>query len=74
MSPDAPDVVQALWGTDDANANEDMRTRIVGWSRTQGRDLRQQLKDGIRFIELNVTLKDGTITTWHSVYLSLIHI
>lgn len=64
MSPDAPEVVQALWSSDD----DDNRARVVGWARTQDRSIGQQLEDGIRFIEINVTLKDGVVTTWHSVY------
>lgn len=68
MSPDAPSVVIALWGEDGDTANEANRERIVGWAKTQGRSLHQQLEDGIRFLEINVTLKDGVITTWHSIY------
>lgn len=64
MSPDAPEVVQALWNTDD----DENRARVVGWARTQDRSIGQQLEDGIRFIEINVTRKDGVVTTWHSVY------
>ncbi len=68
MSPDAPDVVRALWGSEEASADDANRARVVGWSKTQGRPIGQQLEDGIRFLELNVTLKDGVVTTWHSVY------
>lgn len=67
ISPDAPAAVVALWGSDD-NPDEDNRERVVGWSKTQDHTLAQQLEDGIRFLELNVTMKDGVITTWHSVY------
>jgi hypothetical protein len=64
ISPDAPDAVRALWDTgDDAN-----RQRVVDWARTQGRSVGEQLVDGIRFVEVNVTVKDGALVTWHSVY------
>ncbi len=68
ISPDAPEVVRALWGSEDAPADEANRERVVGWAKTQDRPVGQQLEEGIRFIELNVTLKDGVVTTWHSVY------
>lgn len=68
ISPDAPESVRALWGTDEHPADDEIRERVVGWARTQDRPLGQQLQDGIRFLELNVTTKDGVLTTWHSVY------
>lgn len=64
ISPDAPGAVLALWGTGDA----DDQQLVVDWARTQDQPLGQQLEDGIRFIEVNVTVRDGVITTWHSVY------
>lgn len=67
ISPDAPAAVLALWD-DDPPEDHDNRPRIVAWSRTQGRSLGQQLLDGIRFLEINVTVRDGVLTTWHSVY------
>ncbi|MCB9763858.1 MAG: hypothetical protein H6739_29075 [Alphaproteobacteria bacterium] len=66
MSPDAPEAVRAIWGDDPGDA--DNRARVVGWARTQDRPLGEQLLDGVRFVEINVTLKDGVVTTWHSVY------
>lgn len=68
LSPDAPEAVIALWGPEDATGNDANRQRVVDWARTQDRPLGVQLDDGIRFLELNVTAKDGVITTWHSVY------
>ncbi len=68
MSPDAPEAVRALWGTEEDPGDDENRERVVGWSRTQDRSLAVQLEDGIRFVEVNVTLKDGVVTTWHSVY------
>lgn len=68
ISPDSPELVYGLWGENDAVANDEMRDRIVGWSRHQGRSVGQQLEDGIRFVEMNVTMKEGVVTTWHSVY------
>jgi hypothetical protein len=68
ISPDAPDIVLALWGSDETPTDDANRERVVGWAKTQGRPVGQQLEDGIRFVELNVTLKDGVVTTWHSVY------
>ena len=62
ISPDSPETVFNLWGS------EAFRDKIVGWAKTQDRPLAQQLEDGIRFVEINVTLKDGVVTTWHSVY------
>lgn len=67
ISPDAPAVVVAMWG-DDATANPDNRQLVVDWARTQDRSLAQQLDAGVRFLELNVTMKEGVVTTWHSVY------
>lgn len=68
ISPDAPEVVRALWGTDESPGTDENRERVVGWAKMQERPLGQQLEDGIRFVELNVTVKDGVVTTWHSVY------
>ncbi|MDP2310414.1 MAG: hypothetical protein Q8P18_30635 [Pseudomonadota bacterium] len=68
ISPDAPEIVLALWGAEDTPDDDPNRQRVVDWAKTQGRPLGQQLEDGIRFVELNVTLKDGVVTTWHSVY------
>lgn len=68
ISPDSPDVVQALWGTDTTPDDDPNRQRVVEWAKTQDRSLAEQLEDGVRFLKLNVTLKDGVVTTWHSVY------
>lgn len=68
ISPDAPAVVRAFWGEEDNTENEANRQRVVDWATMQDRRLAQQLEDGIRFIEINVTMKEGIITTWHSVY------
>jgi hypothetical protein len=68
MSPDAPEVVRALWGDEETTGNEENRDLIVAWAKTQDRSIAQQLDDGIRFVEMNVTLKEGELTTWHSVY------
>lgn len=68
MSPDAPGVVQALFGSEDTPNDDPNRQRVVDWAKTQDRPIAQQLLDGIRFIEINLTLKDGALTTWHSVY------
>ena len=68
ISPDSPAVVLGLWGSDPVDPEHNNRPRIVGWAKTQGRSLGQQLEDGIRFVELNVTAKAGVLTTWHSVY------
>lgn len=68
ISPHAPTVVVALWGSEDTPDDDPNRQRVVDWARTQDRSIGQQLQDGIRFVEINVTLKDGALTTWHSVY------
>lgn len=68
MSPDAPEVVRALWGDEESTDNAENRDLIVAWAKTQDRSIAEQLNDGIRFVEMNVTLKDGVLTTWHSVY------
>lgn len=70
MSPDAPDIVKLLWenlepGSGGTGLN---RERIVGWSKTQDRSLREQLRDGIRSLDINLTRKDDRLVTWHSVY------
>ncbi|MCB9779633.1 MAG: hypothetical protein H6742_13800 [Alphaproteobacteria bacterium] len=66
ISPDSPDTVLLLWGEGDGN--EEYRERIVGWSKTQDLSIGEQLQAGVRFIEINLTVKDGALVTWHSVY------
>lgn len=68
ISPDAPAAVLALWGTEPVGENQANRDRIVGWAKTQDRSVGQQLEDGIRFVEIVLTTKDGALVTWHSVY------
>ncbi|MCB9662839.1 MAG: hypothetical protein H6732_01910 [Alphaproteobacteria bacterium] len=68
ISPHAPAVVRTLWGDETTPDDDPNRQRVVDWARTQDRSLGRQLEDGIRFLEINVTIKDGVITTWHSVY------
>ncbi len=68
MSPGAPAVVRALWGDEDTTDNEENRDLIVAWAKTQDRPIARQLQEGIRFVEMNVTLKEGELVTWHSVY------
>lgn len=70
MSPDAPGIVRALWDSFDPNVDNGglNRERVVGWSKAQDRSLSDQLLDGIRAIDVNFTMKDGVLTTWHSVY------
>ncbi len=68
ISPNAPAVVVALFGGDDVPNDDPNRVRVVDWARTQDRSVGQQLLDGMRFVEINLTLKDGQLTTWHSIY------
>lgn len=68
ISPDSPEAVLAFWGPPDSAGSTANRERIVDWARTQGMSLGQQLEAGIRFIEINLTLREGVVTTWHSVY------
>lgn len=70
MSPDAPEVVRLLWDTLDPNPDNGglNRQRVVDWSKAQDRSLSEQLLDGIRALDVNFTMKDGVLTTWHSVY------
>lgn len=70
ISPHAPSAVIAMWeGLDpDPDAEGLTRQRIVDWSKTQQLSINEQLLAGARGVEINVTLKEGALTTWHSVY------
>jgi hypothetical protein len=68
ISPDAPAAVLGLWGVDPPDPEHNNRPRIVAWAKTQDRSLGRQLEDGIRFVEVNVTSREGALVTWHSVY------
>ncbi|MCB9681734.1 MAG: hypothetical protein H6733_09705 [Alphaproteobacteria bacterium] len=69
ISPHAPSAVKLLWDTLDPDPEAEVsRQRIVDWSKMQTRSIGAQLVDGIRAVEINVTDKDGVITTWHSIY------
>lgn len=67
ISPDSPEAVLILWGPNETG-NEAYRQRIVDWSKTQTLTIEEQLDAGIRFIEINLTMRDGELVTWHSVY------
>lgn len=70
IAPDAPAIVRTLWEGLDAEPDADglSRERIVGWSKAQDRSLSAQLLDGIRVLDINFSIKDGVLTTLHSVY------
>lgn len=68
ISPHAPESVLTLWGTSNPGETNAIRDRETDWAKHQDRPLAQQLEEGIRFLEINLTLKDGVLTTWHSVY------
>lgn len=68
ISPLSPEWVLALWGDGDANDNQELRQIVVDWAKTQDQSVGEQLIDGIRSMQLRFTLKDGVLTTWHSVY------
>mgnify|MGYP000513001710 CR=1 FL=1 len=60
ISPDSPEVVSALW----ASGDDDNRARIVGWAKTQGRSLGQQLEDGVRFLLISGAPIEEPVA-WH---------
>jgi hypothetical protein len=70
ISPHAPSAVLVLWDTlnPDPEAEGLSRQRIVDWAKTQELTIAEQLVAGVRAIEINVTLKEEVLTTWHSVY------
>lgn len=64
ISPDAPAIVAAMW----ASGDPAVQARVVGWSLAQDLSVREQLQAGARFVEINITVKDGALVIWHSVY------
>lgn len=70
ISPDATEATRILWESLDPDLGSDglNRQRIVDWAKAQDRSLSEQLLDGIRALDVNFTMKDGVLTTWHSLY------
>lgn len=68
LSPHSGDLLVGLWDLPGAEEPGGSRERVVGWARTQDRTLREQLDDGIRYLDVRVTVRDGELLTWHSVY------
>ncbi len=68
ISPHAPPLISSLWGTSDTGTDDLTRQRVVAWARTQDVPIGAQLDLGARFIEMNLTLKDDALVTWHSIY------
>src|SRR4051812_18904707 len=56
ISPHAPELVASLWGSQDTGTDDLTRQRVVAWAKAQDRPIGEQLTDGIRSIEINITL------------------
>lgn len=68
IAPGAGELLNTLWDFPPPEEGLSSQQIAVNWAQTQDRSVGEQLADGVRYVDLRVTMKDGALTTWHSVY------